>query len=325
MSNIPIYVINLKRTPERKLYIQRQLDSFGLEYQWIEAIDAQNFKDSELAGVDLNDNYQPGAMACLLSHAEFYNRMIQNNHSIACVLEDDAQLLPSFPDILNYENLAKEDWEILLLCHHSNITFELLFKYYRYAKVRTRFVLWDATCLGATVENFPKKCIKDHYIATPCKYSQGLMPKTTTAYLVKLPAAEKMRDIAFANQKSIYADDITGCAYAFGISLRVMTPPCVTPSIIYLKNSLVMRGGYGCDQVDIKTDELPDENLLRLYVRNRWKAIASSVFPFRIRLVVCFLETLIRLSRSKMVKYLKPRSKYSGRVQQAIKKFTNPK
>ena len=43
MNKIPIYVISLRRTPERRLYMQRQLDSLGLKYQWIEAVDAYDF------------------------------------------------------------------------------------------------------------------------------------------------------------------------------------------------------------------------------------------------------------------------------------------
>ena len=39
MSPLPIYIISLKRTPERRLYMQRQLDALNLNYQFVEAID----------------------------------------------------------------------------------------------------------------------------------------------------------------------------------------------------------------------------------------------------------------------------------------------
>ena len=32
----PIYIIHLKRNPERSFYIQRQLDAFGLDYRFVE-------------------------------------------------------------------------------------------------------------------------------------------------------------------------------------------------------------------------------------------------------------------------------------------------
>ena len=315
MSNIPIYVINLKRTPERKLYIQRQLDSFGLECQWIEAIDAQNFKDSELEGVDLNDVYQPGAMACLLSHVEFYDQMIQNGQKMACVLEDDAYLLPSFPEVLNYEKLQKEDWEILLLCHHSDLTGNLLHHHKIYTKSllnEMRFNLYDKGALGGIVKNFPKRYIKNYYIGIPYGNTEGLIPKTTTGYLIRLSAAKKLREIALANQNLIYADDLTGCAGICGVSLRVLTPPCIRQNITYLKYSLVLKDGYDSSP-NIKTSKLPDEELLQLYIRNRWKALTIAAFTLKIRLLYCFLCNLKKLWETK-IKRLFPNRRYNIRM-----------
>ena len=88
-----------------------------------------DFNDTELIGVDLKDKYQPSAMACLLSHIKFYDLVIKNKHPMACVLEDDVQLLPTFLDILNYEKLSKRNWGILLLAHQSPIIRNLLNDY----------------------------------------------------------------------------------------------------------------------------------------------------------------------------------------------------
>ena len=111
MQTIPIYIISLRRTPERRLHIQRQLDAFKLKYQWIEAVDAYDFEESESQVLNLENPYQAdntdrlSTLGCLLSHVKFYDQVIKNNHEIACVLENDAQLLPSFPDVLNSEKL----------------------------------------------------------------------------------------------------------------------------------------------------------------------------------------------------------------------------
>ena len=43
----PIYVINLKRNPERRLNIQRQLDALSLNYQFIDAIDKFDLQSSQ--------------------------------------------------------------------------------------------------------------------------------------------------------------------------------------------------------------------------------------------------------------------------------------
>ena len=240
MNKIPIYVINLRRTPERRLYMQRQLDSLGLEYQWIEAVDAHDFTDTDLEGVDLNVKNQPMAMACLLSHVKFYDQVIKNNHEIACVFEDDAELLPTFPDILNYEKLQKEDWEILLLLHFSALTTKLLRQYYlRFiasGEEQNYFMGYYQYILGTVTKNSHKKYTKNHYIAKmPKPYgNEWNQPLGTGAYLVRLSAAKKLKEIALANQKFILTDDLTGCADAFGIPLKLITPPCIRTKSEYV-------------------------------------------------------------------------------------------
>ena len=143
----PIYVINLKRNPERRLYIQRQLDSFGLEYQFVEAIDKYDLKsevdrmrvaqalciDASLIEkkyaklVDYAKKYSGsplGALAILLSHIKIYDLMVKNDIDQVCILEDDTKLLPIFPEILKIG--LKLKWDILLFASFSPILFDIL-------------------------------------------------------------------------------------------------------------------------------------------------------------------------------------------------------
>ena len=136
MSYPPIYVINLQRVPERKLHMQRQLDALNLKYWFIEAVDKYEL-DSKIGrtiiarqlGIsefNMESLYKAciaaggigtGNFACTLSHIKAYNLMIENNISKACVLEDDAYILPVFPKIL--VAAQKVPWDILMLFHHS--------------------------------------------------------------------------------------------------------------------------------------------------------------------------------------------------------------
>ena len=115
MPHIPIYIINLKRTPERKLYMQRQLDAFNLSYSFIEAIDKYDLQSKEYRialanqlGIDKShlelayedEKFTTGDLACTLSHLKVLNLIIENNDPQACVLEDDGYLLPAFREIL---------------------------------------------------------------------------------------------------------------------------------------------------------------------------------------------------------------------------------
>ena len=136
MSYPPIYVINLKRTPERKLHIQRELDALNLSYQFVEAIDKHDLHRSDYRrtlarqlNIDENiitfiyKNRCIGAVACALSHIKVYNLMIEKNISVACILEDDGHLLPTFPDVLA---ASKEvSWDILMFSHQSRYAREL--------------------------------------------------------------------------------------------------------------------------------------------------------------------------------------------------------
>ena len=130
MSYPPIYVINLKRTPERKLHIQRELDALNLPYQFVDAIDKHDLHCSDYRrklarqiNIDENvitliyKNLRIGAAACALSHIKVYNLMIEKNISVACILEDDGHILPTFPDVLAASQ--EVSWDVLMFAHQS--------------------------------------------------------------------------------------------------------------------------------------------------------------------------------------------------------------
>ncbi len=127
----PIYIISLKRNPERRLYVQRQLDALHLDYQFVDAIDKHDLESSEcqaeiceLLGADKNNikkKYRgmcnSKELATTLSHIKAYKLMAEHNESAACILEDDAQISPDFPAILRVAK--KKSWDILMLSSQS--------------------------------------------------------------------------------------------------------------------------------------------------------------------------------------------------------------
>ena len=311
-NSIPTYVINLKRNPERRLYMQRQLDSLGLDCQWIEAIDARDFKPTELEGLDLEGKHQPASMACLLSHVKCYDQIIQSKHCIACVLEDDAELLSTFPGILNCKELQKADWELLLLAHRSVMTRRLVNLYFRPTKKQRNDMRYYQYFLGAMVKNPSCLGIKNHYIAEPQGDSPSTIPVSAIGYLVKLSAAKKLKEIALTHQKSLYIDDITGCADLFGVTLRLITPPCVKINPIYLRYSGIDAKRYKREYENINLNTLPHQELLELYIRDKWAALTSH--PLKVKLRICFLITLIKLELSKIIEYVIPWKRYNRRI-----------
>ena len=146
-NHVPIYIISLSRTPERRLHIKRQLDSFGLQYHFVDVdvidkyqLDSRAYRRqiAELLEIDetiLENKYAivasttgsaRGALAVTLSHIKIYDLMIKNNHSEVCILEDDATLLPAFPEVLKVA--PERPWDILQLAHQpgSDHTWRML-------------------------------------------------------------------------------------------------------------------------------------------------------------------------------------------------------
>ena len=95
----PIYIINLKRTPERKLYMQRQLDTLNLNYRFIEAIDkydlvSKTYRATIARQLDIDESNMEslykaftkrkgiGSLGCLLSHIKIYNLMIKKTLTV---------------------------------------------------------------------------------------------------------------------------------------------------------------------------------------------------------------------------------------------------
>ena len=123
----PIYIISLKRMPERRLYVQRQLNALNLDYQFVDAVDFKfpecQAEACELLGADkttIKEKYgdiRDKQFATTLSHIKAYKLMAKHNESAACILEDDAQISPDFAAILSVAQ--KKSWDILMLSSQS--------------------------------------------------------------------------------------------------------------------------------------------------------------------------------------------------------------
>ena len=82
MAQLPVYVINLDRRPDRLATITRDLDRLGLEFERVAAIDA---RDAEFHGLHLTK----GEAACALSHCAALHMFLDTDHAAAMIMEDD--------------------------------------------------------------------------------------------------------------------------------------------------------------------------------------------------------------------------------------------
>ena len=282
MSIPPVYIINLKRAPERRLNIQRQLDAFDLSYQFIEAVDRFELYDKDYriaaadqAGIDksemeyLYNNWHGGKIGCQLSHLKVYNLMIKNNIPIACVLEDDAYLMPTFPKMLTSSQGISYD--VLMFSHYSRVFLDLieplksgysrtrfLYKLMRYKKyypqlnsyivrlmiLKMVFFYFERLLSGQvkyayksrigaipeTEKSSWHKTSFKHYIARP--HPSNILIASSMGYMLTLQGAIKWKKEGL----SATIDLIPYRLYQKGeINLRILVPPCALMIDKYLK------------------------------------------------------------------------------------------
>lgn len=115
------FVLNLKRRPDRRAYMEAQLRELGLEAEFVEAIDGYDLPASlsalydEALAVRRNGKaLAPGELGCALSHRAVYERMINEDIPLALVLEDDVALSRYLVAALSDARLCSStDWDWL--------------------------------------------------------------------------------------------------------------------------------------------------------------------------------------------------------------------
>ena len=100
-----IYVINLDRHADRMRRMSELLQ--GLPFERIAAVDGRTVEGPELRaavrplGYEHLNRYE---RACFLSHRAVWARFLETDERLACVLEDDAVISPSFGDFVRDES-----------------------------------------------------------------------------------------------------------------------------------------------------------------------------------------------------------------------------
>ncbi|KAK3087084.1 hypothetical protein FSP39_001417 [Pinctada imbricata] len=125
-----IYIINLKRRPERRTRMLNMLKNHGVKAKVTEAVDGQTLNTTYLKnlGVRMLPGYVDphwgreltlGEVGCFLSHYFIWKDIMDNNHRRVIIFEDDARLDPSFRrrTLQMMEEAEKEvpDWDLIYL------------------------------------------------------------------------------------------------------------------------------------------------------------------------------------------------------------------
>lgn len=104
---LPIYVITLKKSTERRQIMTERLERLGLEFSFIDAVVGKNIHDveknrlcSQKRQEFLSSPLSDGALGCLMSHRAIWQKMQEVRIDSALILEDDAIIAPEILDVL---------------------------------------------------------------------------------------------------------------------------------------------------------------------------------------------------------------------------------
>lgn len=134
MDNIPIYWINLNRSPDRKEVFEKQLEFYNIiNHYRIEGIDGIdiNLKDYKN---NIQEYLTKFELGCTLSHLKAIKESFNNNEEYALIMEDDCSFeylkfqKYTITDLINIMNNDYNDWELLQLvtCNRSDHNQNLL-------------------------------------------------------------------------------------------------------------------------------------------------------------------------------------------------------
>jgi glycosyl transferase family 25 len=97
--DVPVLVLNLDRSPERREAMKAMLDSFGVKFSFFSAVDGQSLGPEQetlysrvRAFRESNRDLHPTEIACALSHIRMWEFVRDQDWAACLILEDDIQI-----------------------------------------------------------------------------------------------------------------------------------------------------------------------------------------------------------------------------------------
>lgn len=122
---IPVYVISLGRSIERREAISRHLNALGIQFEIIDAVDGATLSDQHISSItsETTRTLHRGAIGCYISHINVYEKIVGREQPLALVLEDDARLSNKVQQLLESGiNSPDFDYCFLDCVDHNNVT-----------------------------------------------------------------------------------------------------------------------------------------------------------------------------------------------------------
>jgi glycosyl transferase family 25 len=125
------YVINMDKDTERLRKVIKQLDDYDISnYERIQGVNGKELTESELESGTTNfckEYCIKSSIGCAMSHIKVYKKIIDNNDSMALILEDDVVFEDNFKSrVIEKLKDVPDDFDIVYLgCNQCNNTGEI--------------------------------------------------------------------------------------------------------------------------------------------------------------------------------------------------------
>lgn len=138
---IPVFVINLDRSPERLAKIRKRAEEIGIDLIRVRAVDGTRLTPEQASLVDHaafardhGKRIMPGEIGCYLSHLDALRLVAESPEPHAVIIEDDIQFGLDFRIFLE-ELVAIEGWDAVKLINNRTRGF------ITHAKVNDRYAI----------------------------------------------------------------------------------------------------------------------------------------------------------------------------------------
>lgn len=118
---LPIYVINLQRSPQRLAHAAAELARVKLSFERIDAVDGRALTAAEIDAVyDAKRNQQRfyadlslGEIACYMSHRKAWSQLLASEHHAAIILEDDIKVTDGLSALSEVPFISTANWDLI--------------------------------------------------------------------------------------------------------------------------------------------------------------------------------------------------------------------
>jgi glycosyl transferase family 25 len=124
---MPIFVVNLRRDPEKKAHMEKIARTLGLNFDFVDAVygaDLTQLQIDEVYDENLSLKFfkrglSHGELGCALSHLSIYKKMVNEGIEATLILEDDVDISDDIHNIIKSTRKFPKNWELMLCGYYA--------------------------------------------------------------------------------------------------------------------------------------------------------------------------------------------------------------